>query len=434
MTDLLVIFALVLVNGLFAGAEIAVVALRKTRIQELASEGRANARAVLGLKENPERFLATVQVGITVVGASAAAFGGESIAAELAPLLARVHWIGEHARGVALGVVIAGISYLSIVVGELVPKSLALRSAERYALLIGRPLFALSWLVRPLVWFLGASANLLLKPFGDRTTFTETRYSAEELQELMEEARQAGTIHPEAGEIASRALELPDLRAVDVMVPRQDVVMIPRHASPEELRRIVLERRHSRMPVYDGLVDDVVGYVSVKDLLTTVWAGELIALEDVLRPPYFVPESQRAVELLKAMRDRHMPFAIVVDEQGGMSGIVTMEDLLEELVGEIFSEHVRDVPQLIRKCPDGSAIISGKVPVREVNRAIGLELPEEGPWTTLAGLCLAIAGRMPTAGQSLRTPQGITLEILEVSQRRILTVRVRPPDATTEAT
>lgn len=434
MTDLLVIFALVLVNGLFAGAEIAVVALRKTRIQELASEGRANARAVLGLKENPERFLATVQVGITVVGASAAAFGGESIAAELAPLLARVHWIGEHARGVALGVVIAGISYLSIVVGELVPKSLALRSAERYALLIGRPLFALSWLVRPLVWFLGASANLLLKPFGDRTTFTETRYSAEELQELMEEARQAGTIHPEAGEIASRALELPDLRAVDVMVPRQDVVMIPRHASPEELRRIVLERRHSRMPVYDGLVDDVVGYVSVKDLLTTVWAGELIALEDVLRPPYFVPESQRAVELLKAMRDRHMPFAIVVDEQGGMSGIVTMEDLLEELVGEIFSEHVRDVPQLIRQCPDGSAIISGKVPVREVNRAIGLELPEEGPWTTLAGLCLAIAGRMPTAGQSLRTPQGITLEILEVSQRRILTVRVRPPDATTEAT
>jgi len=432
MTDLLVIFALVLVNGLFAGAEIAIIALRKTRLQELVSEGRANAQAVLGLKENPERFFATVQVGITVVGASAAAFGGEALAADLVPVLARVRWIGEHARAVALGLVIAGISYLSIVVGELVPKSLALRRAERYALWVGRPLLALSWLVRPLVWLLGKSANLLLKPFGDRTTFTETRYSAEELQELMEEARQAGTIHPEAGEIAARALELPDLRAVDVMVPRQDVVMIPRHASPQELRRLVLEKRHSRMPVYDGLVDNVVGYVSVKDLLTTIWDHKPITLEEVLRPPYFVPESQRAVELLKAMRDQHMPFAIVVDEQGGMSGIVTMEDLLEELVGEIFSEHVRDVPQLIRKCPDGTAIVSGKLPVREVNRALGIELPEEGPWTTLAGLCLAIAGRLPTAGQSFPTPQGVTLETLEVSQRRILSVRVRPPEATTK--
>ena len=210
MSEILIILALLVANAFFAGAEIAIVALRRTRHRQLAEEGHSGARAVLVLREDPERFLATVQVGITVVGVTAAAFGGGSIVERLRPWLARITWIGEHAEGVALVLVISGVSYLSIVVGELVPKSLALRGAERYALLIGKPLLALSWLAKPLVWFLSSSANILLKPFGDRTTFTETRHSAEELQQLVEEAMKAGTIHADAGEIASRALELPD--------------------------------------------------------------------------------------------------------------------------------------------------------------------------------------------------------------------------------
>jgi putative hemolysin len=425
--ELLVIVALVLANGFFAGAEIAVVALRRTRIQELAEQGRRGTRAVLALRANPERFLATVQIGITVVGATAAAFGGETIAARLQSKFERVIWIQQYAEGAALAVVVAGISYLSIVVGELVPKSLALRSAERYALLVAQPLVALSWVARPVVWFLGTSANLLLKPFGDKTTFTETRHSAEELQALVAQATKAGTIHPEAGEIASRALEMPELRVADVMVPRQDVTMIPRHAPPEILRRILLEQTHSRMPVYEERIDNVVGYISIKDLLAIAWDRQLIVLEDVIRVPYFVPESKLAVELLKDMRDRHMPFAIVVDEQGGMSGIVTMEDLVEELVGEIFSEYAPDEPQLIMKEPDGAAVVSGRAPLREVERALGIELPDEGAWTTIAGLSLAISGTIPSAGEVLRLPNGITIEILDASPRRVRTVRVRPP-------
>jgi putative hemolysin len=425
--ELITIFALVLANGFFAGAEIAIVALRKTRIQELAEEGRSSARAVLALRDDPERFLATVQVGITVVSATAAAFSGESIAKRLAARLQEVPFIGEHAHGVSLALVIAAISYLSIVVGELVPKSLALRGAEKFALLVGRPILALSVLARPLVWLLGSSANLLLRPFGDRTTFTETRHSAEELQELVEEAAKAGVIHPEAGEIASRALELPELTAADVMVPRQDVVAIAKNASRDELQRILLEQTHTRIPVYEERIDNVTGYISIKDMLAMAWDQKLIVLADILRTPYFVPESKQVVELLKEMRSRHMPFAIVVDEQGGMSGIVTMEDVVEELVGDIFSEHDRNVPEPIQREADGSAILSGLSRIRAANRALNIELPEDGPWTTVAGLALTLAGRVPAVGEVLQAPNGITLEVLDATPRRIRTIRLRPP-------
>ncbi|MGQ0507059.1 MAG: hemolysin family protein [Myxococcaceae bacterium] len=214
----MVILALILVNGILAGSEIAVVSLRRTRLKELAEGGRRAARAVQKLREQPERFLATVQIGITVVGSTAGAFGGASFAQDLEPLLARVPGLAPHAEAVALIMVISLVSYLSLVLGELVPKSLALRSAEGYALLVGRPLLALSSLARPLVWFLTASSNALLRIFGDRTNFIESRLSPEELQQLVGEASgKGGTLHPAAGKIATRALELGDLVAADVM-------------------------------------------------------------------------------------------------------------------------------------------------------------------------------------------------------------------------
>lgn len=426
MAELIVIMALVVSSGIFAGAEIAVVALRKTRLVELADEGHKSARVLLALREQPERFLATVQVGITVIGATAAAFGGATIGEQLTPLLERTGWFGEHADDVALGVVVVGVSYLSIVLGELVPKSLALRGAERYALLIARPLYALSWLARPVVWLFSKSANLLLRPFGDTTTFTETRHSAEELQQIVEEATKAGTIHPEAGEIVSRALELPELRARDVMVPRQDVVMLEISASQAEIRRIVREHSYSRIPVYEERRDNVVGYVSVKDVLGSALEQKPVNVLEILRPPFFVPDVKRAVELLREMRNRRMPFAFVVDEQGGIAGIVTLEDLVEELVGDIFSEHSQQVPLLIRQETGGSVVVSGAAPIRDVNRSLGLDLPEEGDFTTIGGLCLSLAGRVPTAGEVLSTSNGVTLEVIDVSPRRVRAVRIRP--------
>jgi putative hemolysin len=424
LTEVLIIVVLVLANAVFSGAEIAIVALRKNRIQELAAQGRGSARAVLALRERPETFLATVQVGITVVGASAAAFGGASLAERLEPYLARTAWLERHAEGAALAVVISAVSFLSIVVGELVPKSLALRGAERYALLVGRPLLWLSTAARPLVWLLSSSANVLLKPFGDKTTFTEALYSTNDLQQLVEEAAEAGTVHPAAAEIATRALALPELTVEEVMVPRRDVVAISQDASPDEIRQILLEQTHSRLPVYDGHIDNVVGYIAVKDVLALAWDAKLVILRDMIRPPFFVPEPKKAVDLLKEMRTRRLPFAIVVDEHGGMSGIITMEDLLEELVGEIFHEHEVGNLESIRPSGDDSVLIDGAATIRDINRALDIDLPVDGAWTTLAGYVLSLSGRMPRTGERFTLADGLTFEVIEASQRRVRTLRV----------
>jgi putative hemolysin len=413
----------VLVNGVFSGAEIALISLRKTRLQELIDAGSRAAKAVLALRDNPERLLATVQIGITVVSSTAAAFGGASIATRLAPLLERLGV--DAAEEVALGLVVVLVSFLSLVVGELVPKSLALRFAERYALLVGPLLHGVSRLMKPVVWFLTASSNLVLRFFGDKTNFSESRLSAEELQQLVEEAAKSGTVDPRTGDIASRAFEMAALTAFEVMVPRARVVALPRRAPQEEIQRVLLEEGHSRMPVYEETLDNIVGYVIAKDLLGMAFEKQLIVLEDVLRPPYFVPESTRALDLLRQMQARHQPMAIVVDEQGGLSGLITMEDLVEELVGEIFSEHDTP-PEALRREADGTVLVEGAATIRDVNRALGLELPEGDSWSTVGGLCMSLAGAIPLPGARLSLPEGPVLEVVEASPRRVKRVRIHP--------
>ncbi len=415
-----------LANGVFAGAEIALISMRKTRLRELMDEGSSAARAVMRLRENPERFLATVQVGITVISATAAAFGGASIAARLAPLLAGLGLSKTVSEEVAFALVVVLVSYLSLVLGELVPKSLALRAGERYALLIGPVLRVLSRLMRPIVWFLTASSNLVLRLFGDRTSFTESRLSAEELQQLVEEAARSGSVHPRTGDIASRAFELAELDVSEVMVPRPRVIALRRHAGAEEVKRVLLEEGHSRMPVYEGSVDHVVGYVLAKDLVGLALEKELVVLEDALRPAYFVPETARALDVLQQMQSRRTQLAIVVDEGGGLSGIVTLKDLMEELVGEIFSEY--DTPEItFRKEPDGSVLVNGDVPIRELNRALSLELPEGESWTTVGGLATMLAGSIPATGARLTAEDGTRLEVLEATPRRVKRLRLVPP-------
>ncbi|ATB40978.1 hemolysin [Cystobacter fuscus] len=423
-----------LANGIFAGAELALISIRKTRLQELIEQRSAAARAVKALRDNPERFLATVQIGITVVGSTAAAFGGASIAQRLSGPLEGLGLPARQAESVAFALVVGLVSYLSLVLGELVPKSLALRYAERYALLIGRPLRGLSRLMKPVVWLLTFSSNLVLRLFGDSTSFTESRLSSDELRQLVEEAARSGSVHPRTGEIASRAFDLAELTVTDVMVPRTKVVAIRRHASPEEVRQVLLEQGHSRMPVYEGDLDHISGYVVAKDLLSFALEQQLILLEDVLRPAWFIPDSMRALDALHQMQARRIQLALVVDEQGGLLGLVTMKDLVEELVGNISSEREAP-PEHIRREPDGTVLVDAVLPIREVNRAVErLALPEDGNWSTLGGLCLSLAGAIPPAGARFTLADGTVLEVAEASARRVKQVRIHPPPPRNEDT
>jgi putative hemolysin len=421
---LLIIVALVILNGVFSGAEIAVLSMRGSRIHTLADAGSRRARALQRLRANPESFLATVQIGITVIGAVAGAFGGATFALRLVPFLRGIPALAEHAESIALALVVVLVSTLSLVVGELVPKSIGLRFAERYALLVGRPLLGLAWLARPLVWFLTASSNVILRLFGDRTSFVEGRLSHEELQKLVDDAAKTGSVDPSAGEIASRALEFAGLTAVQVMVPRSRVVAVARDITVENLRRIVQKRGHTRMPVYEGHAENVIGYVGVKDILRLAWDKPLSSAQELVRPAYFVAETTRAVDLLNEMKRRRVQMAVVVNKQGAMSGLVTLEDLVEELVGEIFSEHDKAGPERIRKEGEGIFLVDGEVPLRDVNRMLSLDLPKSDTWSTIAGLCLDLAGRIPSVGERLAAPDGTVLEIADASPQKVSSVRV----------
>ncbi len=426
--ELAIIVALVLLNGVFAGAEIAIISVRATRLAQLVDEGRASARAVKWLRDEPERFLATVQVGITVVGATAAAFGGAAVARRLALLLARVAFVAQYAEPIAFVAVVAIVSFLTVVLGELVPKSLALRASERYALLVARPLRALSHAARPVVWLLTAVSNAVLRPLGDRTTFSEARLSAEELEQLVREAGKAGALDAPTAEIASRALAFRDLTAGDVMVPRSRVVALRRDAPPEELRRMLLEEGRARMPVHDGTIDEIAGYVLAKDLAAMAWEKQLIVLDDLIRPALFFPAGAKAVHVLREMQRRRTQIAVVVDEHGGVTGILTLEDLVEELVGEIVGE--QEQPEsLFQGEPGGTALVRGDAPIREVNRALDLDLPEGEGYTTIAGVCIALAGAVPDRGTRLRAPDGTQIEVLDASPRVVRLVRLWPAAA-----
>jgi putative hemolysin len=244
---------------------------------------------------------------------------------------------------------------------------------------------------------------------------------------MVEQATESGSVDPGAGEIAARALEFSTLTAEDVMIHRRYVVGFPEHAGVDEIRKVILEIGHRRVPVYRGSLDQIVGYVSWRDVTERVWNGQPIALAELVRPCHFVPETKQAIDLLKEMQAHGVQLAIAVDEHGGTAGIVTLEDLLEELVGDIFSEHDKRPGEIVRRDADGSFVAPGDAPIRDVSRATELELPGEDEATTIAGLCVLLnEGRIPRAGERFDAGAGAEIEVLDASVRRVRSVRLRP--------
>lgn len=426
-SELLVIVGLVLLNGFFSGAEIALLSVRKTRLAELSRAGGASARAAQQLRSNPERLLATVQVGITVISATAAALGGSALGEPL------VSWLGEvglatYAEALALALVVGGVSALSIVLGELVPKSLALRSSERFSLMVALPLTLVAVVARPVVWLLTAASNLVLWPFRDHTTFTETRLSAEELQHLVEEASSTGgSMHPGAGDIASRAIDLAGLRVSSILVPRSEMVTLSLDASTQEVRDLLKAEPHARYPVVGETGDDVKGYVLARELYEQLSEGKSVDLEAAIRPVRFMVESRRAVDALRDMQENRAPMAVVVDEHGNVAGLVAVADITQQLVGAVLSEHEVEEPRVLRES-EHVFLAPGTTPIHELNRELDIDLQEGPGFTTVAGLVTHSAGRLVETGERVILPHDIVAEVVDANQRQVRVVRLFLPN------
>jgi len=273
------------------------------------------------------------------------------------------------------------------------------------------------------VWFLTSCSNVVLRLFGDRTSFTETRMSRDELQQLVEEAATSGSLDRKSSEIVARAMDLADVTVAEVMVRREAIVAIPKTASAEEVQQVILEEGHSRMPVYDQDADHLVGYVVARDVLAVVWEQGLVVIDDIIRPLFAVPMTAHVNVVLREMQARRVQIAAVVDEHGGTAGMVTIEDLIEELIGDVVDED--EVPdQTIRTEPEGTALVAGWVPIRKVNRALGTALPITRESTTMAGLCMALALAIPSVGARFSAPDGTTIEVVDSSPRRVRMVRI----------
>jgi putative hemolysin len=357
-----------------------------------------------------------------VAGTAAGAFGGATIARPLALGLQQLG-AGDWAEEAAFALVVSIVAFLSIVFGELVPKSLALRASERYALLVARPLLSLSRLTRPIGWFMTAASNLALRPLRDRTHFAEARMTSDELQQVVEDATSRGSVHPRAGEIASRAIDLGQLRVGAVMIPRTAIAWMRLDATHEQACAGLGSSAHTRFPLRGASEQDVVGYVLARDVYQQLLAQRL-DLEAVVRPLPLLPEGIPAVDALRELQARRSKIALVIDEYGAIAGLVSTEDIAEELVGELLSENDRPSGN-IRLENEDSFLINGSTPVHDLNRELELSLPAGPDWSTVAGLVIAAAGAIPRPGQLVAISNEVEFEILEADPRGIKLLRLR---------
>lgn len=426
MLEVLLILALIGLNGVFAMSEIAVVSARKSRLQHLSEEGNKRARMALDLAENPGRFLSTVQIGITLVGVLAGAYGGVALAEEIEPLFAGIAVLAPHSDAMALTVIVAGITYLSLVVGELVPKHVGLRDPEAVAMLVARPMKGLSFVASPLVSLLSGSTDLLLRLFNahgaPRSVVTE-----QEISVMLAEGAEAGVFDATEREIVERVFRFADLPVAAVMTPRLEVECVKVDESRERLRSIVVHHPHTRLIVCRENLDNPVGMVHVKDLLAQVAAGREMEIEPVLRQPPYVPETVPAIRVLERFKSTGQHLAIVVDEYGGMAGLVTLHDILEGIVGDVpWTGEQLEPPATQRE--DGSWLIDGMMPIDDLKELLDIrELQSENGdgFHTVGGLVVTLLGRIPTASDWF-VSSGFRFEVIDMDGRRVDKVLVSP--------
>jgi putative hemolysin len=431
--EILIIVGLILANGFFAAAEIAILTARRGRLEQLAGSGRRAARRALELARNPNRFLPTVQVGITLVGTLAAAYGGATAADYLADLLGQSDhaFVAAHRGGIALAIVVVGITFLSLILGELVPKRLALARAERLALIVAGPLSAMAAVLRPVVWLMGVSTETILFLLRARGV-QEPAVSIDDIEHLIKAGTLAGLLAPAEQRVARRALRFGDRTVREIMRPRIEIDAVDVDTPPDEVIGAVAMAGFSRLPVHEGDIDHIIGFVYTKDLLRQQHLGWPVELRKMVRPALLVPGTLPIDRLLEMFREKRTQMAIVLDEYGGTDGLVTLEDVLEELVGEIHDEYHQDRGQEIVKRDETSWLVDGTVNFDDLLRQLGLDrlrTAETREFNTLAGMILAILGRIPLVGERL-TWEVLSLEVVDMDGLRIDRVLVALPPRT----
>ncbi|MGY1621849.1 hemolysin family protein [Geodermatophilus sp. SYSU D00965] len=423
--NIVMVVVFVLIGGAFSGAEIALVSLRESQVRAMAESGGRRGKAVARLLSDPNRFLAAVQVGVTLAGFFSAAFGASTLSEPLADWLVRLG-MGEGLAGtLALVLVTIAISYLSLVVGELTPKRLALQRAEGFSLIVAAPLNAIAKLFRPVIWLLSKSTNVLVRLLGGDPKASGEAISQEELRDLVSAHESLST---DERRLINEVFRAGDREVREVMTPRTEVDFLEASMTASRAAKQVHDSSHSRYPVVGRDEDDVVGFVHVRDLfLPNHPAGRAATVGDLVREVKRLPGTAGVLTALSEMRRENHHLAIVVDEYGGTDGIVTLEDLIEEVIGEIYDEYDEDVTDDGGEVPGGPHEVDGLLNLDDFREATGLQLPE-GPYETVAGYVLAVLGKLPEPGNSV-TVEGRTLTVLELDGRRIARISVsRAPE------
>lgn len=424
------ILALLVLNGLFAMSEIAVVTARRVRLTRRAEAGDAGAAAALELASEPTQFLSTVQIGITLVGILAGAFGGATIAEEMAPMVAGWPVVGPHSEVVSFIIVVASITYFSVILGELVPKRLALSHPERIASLVSRPMRLAARIGTPVVHLLTASTELVLKVFRLRPA-TEPAVTEDDIRALVAQGTASGTVAAEEEEILDRVLHLGDRTAGAVMTPRTELEWIDVRASTAEIRSAFLERGHSRILVCDDDIENIVGIVRARDLLVPCLEGGTLDLRQAARAPLFIPETMPLLTLVASFRQSESQTAIVLDEYGGVEGIVTLTDVLTDLVADIPGRPDPGQETIQRSGPD-SWVVDGGVLIEDLATELDIDLPameRRRGYRTVAGCVMTELGRVPDVGDRI-SKWGYSMEVVRMDGRRVDAVAIRRPDTT----
>jgi len=424
---LIFVLLLVLANGFFVASEFALVSVRRPRIDALADKGLRAALSVRRLLADPTAFISATQLGITLASLGLGWIGEATLADEVfIPLFSRIWPEGAvvSAHAVAIPLAFVTITYLHILFGELVPKAMSLERTEQAALLLGRPLEWFLKVFRPFISVLDASGSAILRLFGFKTSLEHTSvFSEEEIRQIVTISQKSGHLKPDEQILIHNVFEFADTVAREIMVPRPEVIAIEAGASLPDIAKAFQVSGYSRLPVYRGQVDDVVGVVHSKDLMSYLLKPEGFRIERIMHDPLFVPDNAPLEEVLRQMQRRQSHFAVVVDEHGGLEGILTLEDLLEEIVGDIQDEHDEEASDAVRSEVDGTYVIAGSIPVRELNRRLDLELPESDDYTTLAGFLMARSGRLLSQGDEV-TYDGLAFTVELVDRRRIARVRM----------